>query len=353
MKYKKMMAVLMACAMLGTATLSGCGKIDQDAVAATIDGETEISLGYANFMARYTQASYDSFFVSYYGEGYWTNENYSDSDGNTMEDSTKESVLEDIELQYLLEDHMADYGVEITEEEQTAIADAAEQFMSSNSKDAIKELGATTEYVENMLYYYTVQQKMQDAIKAEADTEVSDEEAAQRTFSYVKIDMSTSYTDDDGNTVDYTEEELADMEQTAQDAAAAAAEDFDAAAETYGYTVNTYSYGSDEESEEDGGFADAVIAAADEMTDGDISGLIEGTDCYYIIRLDSEYDEEATEEKRESIISTRQSEHYTEVTDGYVEDAEFEINEKEWSKVKFDNVFTAAETDDDSSAAEE
>ena len=116
----------------------------------------------------------------------------------------------------------------------------------------------------------------------------------------------------------------------------------------------TYSYGSDEKSEEEGGFCDAVITAANEMKEGDVSGLIEGTDCYYIIRLDSEFDREATDTKKQSIITDRQNEHYMEVTDGYVEEAKFEINEKEWKKVKFDNIFTApAKTDEDTGAASE
>lgn len=351
MKFKKLTAVLFAGLILGTAALSGCGKINEDAVAATLNESTEISLGYANFVARYQQANYDQFFVSYYGEGYWTNEDYA-QDGKTMEDSTKEYIMNDIEMDYLLEAHMADYDVEITDEEQAAITAAAEQFMSDNTKEALKEMGATQEYVEKMLYYQTVEQKMREAIEAETDTNVSDEEAAQRTFSYMKIDLS-GYTDDEGNWQTYTDEELEGVKQTAQAAAAIAENDFEAAAEAYSYDIRTYSYGSDEESEEEGGFSDAVIAAANEMKEGDVSDLIEGTDCYYIIRLDSEFDEEATETKRQNIINTRKDEHYTEVTDGYKEDASFEINEKEWAKVKFDNVFTVKETADDSSAAEE
>ena len=48
----------------------------------------------------------------------------------------------------------------------------------------------------------------------------------------------------------------------------------------------------------DGGFCDAVIAAANSMTAGQVSGLIEGADCYYIIRLDSEFDADATKRRK-------------------------------------------------------
>ncbi len=352
MRLKKMTAVFLACAIVGTAALSGCGRINQNEAAVTLNDDTEISLGYANFVARYNQSYYDSFFSAYYAEGYWTSEDYVDDDGKTMEESTKDSVLKDIEIQYLLEAHMEDYGVEVTEEERTAITEAAEQFMADNSRDAVKEMGATQEYVEDMLYYYTVREKMRAAIQAEADTNVSDEEAAQRTFSYIKINRVT-YTDDDGNTQVYSDDELTELKADAEAAAEEAKSDFDAAAENHSYTVQTYSYGSDEESEADGGFCDAVIEAANEMKEGDVSDLIEGSDYYYIVRLDSEYDEEATESKKESIISTRKSEHYTEVTDGYLEEADIQVNEKGWAKVKFDNVFTEVQETDDTSAAEE
>ncbi len=356
MKFKKIAAIILMSAMIGSMTLGGCG-IKKSANVITMESDSadpiEVSMGYANFAARIQQVNYDNFFAAYYGEDYWTNDSYA-QDGKNMQESVKENVLEEIETQCLLEQHMADYGVEITDDEQAAIKAAAEQFMSDNSKAAIKEVGATEEYVERYLYLKTVENKMSKAIRATADTNVSDEEAAQKTFSYVKISLTT-YTDDSGNEQTYTEDQVTVVKKDATDAAEKAKTDFDGAAEEYGYTVQTYSYGSDEESESDGGFCDAVISAANEMKAGDVSGLIEGTDCYYIIRLDSEYDADATAKKKESIISDRQDEVYQTVTAGYKDAVTINVDDKEWAKVKFDNLFTAASTSDnsDSSAAEE
>lgn len=356
MKFKKIAAIILMSAMIGSMTLGGCG-IKKSANVITMESDSadsiEVSMGYANFAARIQQANYDNFFVAYYGEDYWTNDSYA-QDGKNMQESVKENVLEEIETQCLLEQHMADYGVEITDDEQAAIKAAAEQFMSDNSKAAIKEVGATEEYVERYLYLKTVENKMSKAIRATADTNVSDEEAAQKTFSYVKISLTT-YTDDSGNQQTYTADQVTVVKKDATDAAEKAKTDFDGTAEEYGYTVQTYSYGSDEKSESDGGFCDAVISAANEMKAGDVSGLIEGTDCYYIIRLDSEYDADATAKKKESIISDRQDEVYQTVTAGYKDAVTINVDDKEWAEVKFDNLFTAASTsaDSDSSAAEE
>lgn len=126
------------------------------------------------------------------------------------------------------------------------------------------------------------------------------------------------------------------MKKDAYDAAEKAKTDFDGTASDYGYTVQTYSYGSDEKSESDGGFCDAVITAANSMKEGDVSDLIEGTDCYYIIRLDSEFDSDATEKKKQSIISDRQDEAYNNAVESYKKDIDINVNDKEWSKVAFD-----------------
>ncbi len=329
MKLKKIAACVLA-AVLACFTLAGCkGSIDANATGATLNGE-EISLGFMNFMAKYQQAAYDMSYVMFFGPDYWSQEV---SEGETMEESAKAGIVESIELLYLLEDHMADYGIEITQEETDAMKEAAEQFLSGNSKKAIKQMGATQEYVEEMLRLYTIQQKMRTAIQEEADVEVTEEEAAQRTFSYFRV-SAVGTEDDEGNTVDYTEEEKTELDKQMKDQAAAAKKDFQGTADEHEYTVSTYSYGSDETSMDE-----KVIKAADALKEGEISDLITTDDYYYVIRLDSELDEEKTAEKKESLINQKKDDYYTEVCDGYKEKATFEVHEGNWAKVKFDRLF--------------
>lgn len=339
MKAKKLLSLLLAAAM-GASVLTGCNEIKADAVGATLNGE-EISLGFMNFMAKFQQAVYDGYLGSMYGTSdYWSQD--LSGNGSDMETTVKDQVAENVELLYLLEDHMADYGVELTEDELSAIDEAADKFMSDNSKAAIEQIGATKEYVKEMLRLDTIQTKMNNAIGAEVDTEVSDEEAAQKTFSYVRV-SKTSTTDADGNTVEYTDEQKEELKNTVSEYAKKAQEDFDGAAQEAGYTVSTYSYGSDESS-----FAEDVIAAADKMQNGDISDVLEDDNYYYIIRMDSTFDEQATASKKEEIVSQRKTDHYKEVCDGYKEDAKYEVNESEWKKVKFDNLFTIKQETTDS-----
>lgn len=333
MKVRRLLPLLLAAA-LGVSVLTGCGSsIDGNKTGATLDGQ-EISLGFMNFMARYQQAIYDGQFSSMFGTGMWSQDVF--GDGTDMETSVKKNVAESIEDFYLLEKHMADYKVEITDEELAAMDEAAKKFMEDNSKKAIQQMGATEEYVKEMLRLNTIQSKMRKAIDAEVDTEVSDEEAAQKTISYVSVN-SKSTTDENGETKEYTEEEKKNIEEQVKTFQKSAKDDFKKAAENAGYEVSEYSYGEKDESYT---LDDAVIEAANKLKDGELSKVITTDESFYVIHMDSTFDKEKTESKKESIVQERKNDHYTEVCDKYKEDIKFELNEEEWAKVKFDDLFT-------------
>lgn len=338
MKARRLLPLLMA-AVLGVSALTGCGNsIDAKSVGATLDGQ-EISMGFMNFMARYQQAIYDGQFSSMFGDqDIWSQDLF--GEGTDTETSVKNSVSENIEDFYVLEKHMADYKVEITEEELAKMDEAAETFMNDNSKKAIKQLGATKEYVKEMLRLSTIQSKMRSAMDAEVDTNVTDEEAAQKKISYVQVGCK-SKTDENGETVDYTDEEKENIKKEVEAFQAAAADDFKTAAENAGYTASEATFGDNDESYT---LDDAVIEAAKKLKEGEISEVISTDDNYYVVRMESAFDEEATENKKKSIVTDRKNDHYTEVLDGYKENVKYELNEEEWAKVKFDELFSIKTT---------
>lgn len=331
MKVKKLLALLLS-GVLAASVLTGCG-LNKDAVVATLDGQ-EITLGVANFAARLNQAQYDDFYVAYMGEDVWKTS--MSGTGPTMEDNTKNSVISSIQDLYTLEAHMADYGVTLSEEENAAIAAAAKEFMADNSEEAIEALGATEEIVTEYLTLVTIQSKMFNAIAADADTVVSDEDANTSAYSYVYISKK-SYTNEAGEAVQYTEEELAELAKTVEAfASEAEAESLDTAAAKYGYTVSAGTFANDTTN-----LDEAVLTALRGLTEeGQIADLVETDAAYYVLRLDALTDAEATAEHRETIISERQSALYTEVLDGWAAESEWELKEKVWEKVSFDNLFT-------------
>jgi len=355
MRFKKFTALALAVVTAASVAMTGCGsRIDEDAVVATL-GDKEISLGLANFMAQYTAVSYDSYItMGYAKENMWSQD--LSGNGKTMQDNVKDGILTQIQTNYLLEDHMKDYGVEITDKELSDIDTAAQQFMDDNSKEAIRTMGAKKEYVAEMLRLNLIQKKMHNAIIATVDTEVSDEEAAQRTFSYIKVSTEAHY-DDSKNYVEYTDDEKAELEKTAEKIAEEAKTDFDAAATDNGYTVSTYSYGSDEIGEDGtatGSMDASIITAADALKEGEVSSMIsvDGKG-YYVIRLDSEFDRDATDKEKETIVSKRQSDKYTEVCDSYKEEKEWTVNDDVWAAVNFDKLYTIKKTDTETESVSE
>lgn len=336
MKNKKIAAVCLAGA-LAVSMLSGCG-INKDDIAATYGDGKEVTLGVVNFMCRYQQAYSDEIYRAYFGDDVWQQDLY--GNGSTMQEEVKDSVMESLHDMYTLKDHMEEYGVEITAEEQQKIDDAAAAFMESNPSDTLEEMGATEDIVKEVLTLYTIQAKMYDAIIAEADTEVSDEEANMRGYTYVSASLS-GYYDSSYNYVSYTEDEISQT-RTAFDAmessAKEAPEDFEAIAEALGYTATASAYAADDTSLDEN-----VKDALDLLGEGEISEVIDTGTYLYIVRLDSETDADATEENRQNIIEERESTYYSDTLSAWQEDDGWTVKKRALAKIKFDNAFAQLE----------
>ena len=172
MKARKLAALALA-GVLCMSAFTGCG-IDASEKVATL-GDQEITLGIVNFMCKYQKAAYDDTYVAYYGKDVWDLDFY--GTGTTLGDDLKNTIMSNLHDLYTLQNHMDDYDVTLTDEEVKEIKAAASAFMADNTAEALEEMGATQEYVEEMLTLYTIQWKMEEAIIADVDTEVSDEEA--------------------------------------------------------------------------------------------------------------------------------------------------------------------------------
>ena len=350
MKFKKITAMLLSAALLASFTVTGCGnKVNTDAVAAKLDGK-EIGMGVANFMAQYQAAQTDLYFLSYYGEDMWTSDS---GDGTTMTDSVKNSVMENIRECYLMDAHAADYGVELT----PAITEAAAKFLADNSPEALNKMGATQEIVEEMLRLNKIQAKMRAAIYEEIDTNVSDEECAQKTFSYVRFDKTSAADTTTDDAADAEEEESqTDNKAKAEQFLADAKDDMEEAASAEEYTVLKCSYGAADLNEDDNSTSMdvEVLKAADKLKNKELADtVVEADSGYYVIRMDSTDDKDAAKTKKESILTQRKNDKYSETVESYKKDSEWKINESEWKKVQFDELYKAKADETETSADDE
>lgn len=176
--------------------------IKRDETVATVD-DTKIDADLANFFARYTQATYETYYSAYLGEDMW---NSDASDGETYEESVKSSVLKSLEDMILLEKHMEDYDVSITDEDKAMIKETTQQFLNDNSLDDKNLVSGNEKTVNSCID--TDGSSAEDANCDPGRGQIQkspDEEAAQKSMDYVFISYQTK--DDSGNSKDVSGDE--------------------------------------------------------------------------------------------------------------------------------------------------
>ncbi|MDD3403695.1 MAG: peptidyl-prolyl cis-trans isomerase [Hespellia sp.] len=326
MKYLNRKFVVVAAVVLAMTSLGGCSKLKDTDVVATV-GKDEISAGVANFYARLQQAQSETYYASYMGDDMWEQEV---EEGTTFEDSVKKSTLEGLEDMYLLKQHASDYEVELSEEETAAIKKAADKFVEANSLEDKKIVSGEKEYVQEVLELLTIQNKMDAAMKTGVDEEVSDEDAAQKSMQYVLFSYKT--TDESGNAVDMSDDEKAEQLKAAQDFAAGIQNgDLAAAAGAAGLEATTTTFDADATTPDKD-----VIAAADAVTEeGGLTDVIETDAGAYICKVTSFLDRAATDSKKTEIVEQRKTDQYDELLQGFRDDTDIKVNEKNWKKISF------------------
>lgn len=411
-RYGKRILAAGMCATMTMGLLTGCSSSTGKTVAKM--GDAEITLGEAEFMLRYNQAKTQGYLGALFGEGSNVFQQDLTGSGQAYGVTMKESVMNDLKNMMLMEDHMSDYNVELTDEEKAAIEETAKEFLAENSKDVLKALAATEETVTRVLTLYTIQSKMQTAIEADVDTEVSDDEAAQKSIQYVYFtipeteseaedtteaesgseedttEAATDATEESGETVAETESETVSETETAaeetseavsengtEDASEAVSEnDTEEATEAEteesaekketretaqsvidavlggetledavkavdeNKSVTDYSYGADEET-----LNENLKNVADTLSDGEIAAEpVEGENGFYVVQMVSTFDRDATDQKKEEIINDRKQELLNSVLEGWATDS-FDIDEKVWDTVTFDDIITLKSTE--------
>lgn len=372
----KVICGVLTAAMAATG-LTACGDstvVDGTQTALVINDE-EINLGKANFMLRYQQATMASYYEtmsSMLGQEYSLSfdalSDESDEDSPTVGENLKEDALTSIEQAFLMRQHASEYDVALTDEEVQGAKDAAAAFVEDNDAETLTKLGVTQEDIEDVMQVYAIQSKMYDPMIADVDTEVSDEEAQQSSISYVQVSTEGTETDENGETVELTDEEKAEKKEIAQtfldrlnasedpatadfsdlrteindelnaqrraeEAAADTAEDGTDAAEDSTdeiyLTASETTFGTDDED-----LDEALKEAAQTLSDGQVyAEVIEGENAYYVVRMNSVLDREATDSQKETIVQERQAEAYSNQLDTWVEESDISVK-RAWNKLE-------------------
>ncbi|MCC8102785.1 MAG: hypothetical protein LIP11_11195 [Clostridiales bacterium] len=448
-KVWKKAAVYFLSASLAATSLAGCSKdtssaFDADATVMTIN-EEEVSAGVLKFAVHYSQAQTQEIYEYYFGDNPYS---YEYSTDYTIGDMVIESCVETFHELILAKQHMEEYEVELTEDEEAAITEAATAFIEANDEETLEAMSATQEIVEEYLTLLTIQTKMEVAMVADVDTEVSDEEAAKRRVEYAYVeteDETEEETEDEteaaesetgeeaaeeteaetavdteeetvvdsesetalltGNTAvkttsaDETESETetadaAEDESDAEDASEADTEEEteeetetetetedpetvaamaaaydkaeqiialvqdgmdleEAAAEVdEDLSVTETTFGADSTA-----VSESLITATDDLEDDTLVDYpVEATSGYYVVRVISAFDEEATEEEKESIVEERKEEAIEALYEEWEEDSEITTDEDVYATITIDinlSLYEEEETEAETEAESE
>jgi len=344
---KKRLLALVLTGIMVIASLTGCKSVktvDSEEVLMTVNGE-EVTAGVANFYARYTQAQYESFYGAYMGDSMWSTEA---EEGVTYEEYVKDEILKMVQIMVLGKQHAADYGVELTDDETALVEKAVKEFSDANAQENKEKVSGDEATVEQMMILFALNQKMQDAIYASVDQEVSDDEAAQKKMEYVFFSYET--TDEEGNTVELTDDEKATLKTNAEGLQKAVKDGESMATAAGLLEVEMKELTFDAESI---ALDSTAIEAADALAEGEVSDVIETETGVYVMKVVSLLDREATDAEKELIVNERQSAEYEAVCAKWLEEAEIEVNEDVWAKVDFDQLSVTMKMEETDAYADE
>ncbi|MCI8505340.1 MAG: hypothetical protein HFI67_04035 [Lachnospiraceae bacterium] len=329
---RRLVSAAAAVLLLGTA--AGCGRTRvtlekyPDTVVATL-GDTKIYLDEANYMARASQYS-NEFAYTMYGmdpTDMWQSDL---GTGTTMEAYAKQSVMAGIGQTYVLKAKAEALGLTLSEDELKKVDEAVSQTMETMDEAVKDATNITEERLKEFITANALAMKAyQEAIK-DVDTEVSDEEAAQRIIRYILVKDG-----EDAEAAKTQAEEIkarVEAGENSEEAMTAIAE------ESENVSYMNYTFG-------EGDLDNELGTLGMSLATGETGSVHQEGYGWYVVYCVTEFDQEATDKEKPNVVAKRQSEHFQTVYAEWVKELpSFKVDEKVWSQITFDtNLYKAPE----------
>lgn len=293
-----------------------------DDAAVTVDG---VSVSYREAMLYLQTARQE--YEGAYGSEIWQ---YTlNADGSSLGEWVKDQTLEKIVYIKVVCAEAKKRGIELDSEERSLVMQRTEDYMKKAEYSALSLYGIARKDVETVYMDNALAQKLYDTVTLNVDTDISNAEAAQK---HIQSMMLKNYHEDElGNRSPLTVLELIAM-----------LDRFDALYEETQTTTDFYSlaFANTEEKElldlwvGEGDLPEEFAAAYDLKTGESMQIKVENG--YYIFYCASDYDEDATQAKKEELIALRQEKAFEEVYASWRAGVQVEINEELWKAIGFD-----------------
>lgn len=360
MQKKKVMAILLS-TVIAASTFTGCGTgktkdyKDTDTVMF-IDKDNKIDYATACTYTRMMQAETYSYMQSMLQQLSSSDtasvtdvDMWSQSLEDTDEDSKKYKTYGEQfkgntldSLEFLLLDKLygsKEYEVTFTDDDKKECESVADEFVEKMSKDDLKAMHASKKTMMNVLELMTYEARVKDAIESGVDTEVSDDEAGQSTFSYVEIKKKDAKK---------KEKKIKSLIKKVE-----AGTDISTAASDAGFTAQSVTFTTaDPEYDE---YGKEMLKKVSKMKNGECDSYKDAKGNTIILYMQSVNDESATETKKDDIISDRKDKAYEDKLDEWKDKKKVTVNKDAWDSIKTDKneVFQRMGTEEDSSDSDD
>lgn len=269
-----------------------------------------------------TQDQYESVF----GKEIWQ----TDLNGVTLEENVKETVLAQLAQIKTMNLLAAKHGVALDEGERKKVQEAAAAYYASLNETEREVLQADEETIEKLYAEFALANKVYEYIIKDINPEISDDEARTITVQYVLIKTYTR--DGTGKRIDYSESAKEDaLRQAREILEMAGQEDSDFEELVLQYSEGekgNYSFGK---GETDPAFEEAAF----NLETGEISGIVETSYGYNIIKCINTFNREETDENKVKIVEKRREEVFGQEYDAFITSLTRTLNEPLWEQVTF------------------
>ena len=306
---RKRMAVLLSTVMLA-GSFSGCGLMENTEIVFTtgLSGDQLFKIGKSVCTlpeAMIYVMDYQRQYEGVYGVEMWEH----DFGGITFEQYVKDTIVDQLASMKAITLLADDYEVSLSDEEQNKVSQAAEEYFDALSGEQTEYMDLKLEDVEDLYRDHVLSGKVYEEITKDVNTEVSDDEARIITVQQIRLDSAET-----------AESVKAQLDE---------GRDFASLASTYSLDSQvTYTFGR---GEHDSAFEEAAFALENDQT----SGIIETEDGYYILKCVNNFDQEATEANKVTMVEKRRDELFGDVYDQLVAETPSQFNNRLWEKVHF------------------
>lgn len=308
---RKSLVLLLAAAVL-SAGVTGCSASNGDAVE-TESNEMEKAKEYpVDFVigtyhnheitmqelwvyAFAMQAQYEEV----YGTDVWFTPIGEDSEGNTytFADSVRSGLMDQIMMVAMMNEKVAEYGIELTDEERESSVANADQFMTNLTEDQIKTADLNSGIIEKVLLENTIADKVYDAVTKELYEKLDEKDYRQRVVYDVQFELYKNKSDNESGMTEAVA--MTKKQKRRQKAKAEQALVMLKSGTSYSKVKKSLDASLSGEivyckANEDSFSEDLIEAANNLKKEGDYSEIIEAENAYHVLVLVSEYDKSKT-----------------------------------------------------------